>query len=97
MKRTINYNKIANELILEIKESFHAFKSDRDYLDKIQVLTAEKGSNGKRTWINLFTKEKGEYRLNDENINIMIRVFLVKPRKLLKVKNGMKLERHKLK
>ena len=73
MKRTINCNKITNELILEIKESFHAFKSDRDYLDKIQVLTAEEGSNGKRTWINLFTKEKGEYRLNDENINLMIR------------------------
>ncbi len=73
MKKTINYDKITNELISEIKESFHAFKSDRDYLDKIQVLTAEKGSNGKRTWINLFTKEKGKYHLNDENINLMIR------------------------
>ena len=73
MKRVINYEKATNELISEIKESFHSFKTDNDYLRKIQVLTAEKGSKGKRSWINLFIKDQDEYHINDDALKLMIR------------------------
>ena len=73
-RKSINYDNYSENLINDIIESFHSFKTGRDYLKEIKILTASPGSKGKREYITLVKiKPDGTKDIITENLDLAIR------------------------